>query len=83
MTGADRKRLQWVAWTLAAGFSGEIVLLTLLAAGVHLAGALVWLNLTLLAIPFGLGYAIVRHRVVDIGFVVNRAIVFGSVSAML
>ena len=28
-----------------------------------------YLPLTLIALPFGLGYAIVRHRVVDIGFV--------------
>ncbi|MDP9107159.1 MAG: hypothetical protein M3N49_14670, partial [Candidatus Eremiobacteraeota bacterium] len=34
-----------------------------------------YLPLTMIALPFGLGYAIVRHRVVDIGFVVNRATV--------
>jgi uncharacterized membrane protein YgdD (TMEM256/DUF423 family) len=83
LTGADRKRLQWVAWTLAAGFSGELVLLVLLASHVTLSEWMTWLNLTLLGIPFGLGYAIVRHRVVDIGFVVNRAIVFGSISAIV
>ena len=42
-----------------------------------------WFNLTLLAIPFGLGYAIVRHRVVDIGFVLNRALVFGAISGIV
>jgi hypothetical protein len=80
---ADHKRLRWVAWTLAAGFSGELVLLALIVAHVTIPEAGDLLNLTLLAIPFGLGYAIVRHRVVDIGFVVNRAIVFGSVSAIV
>ncbi len=36
-----------------------------------------------MALPFGLGYAILRHRVVDIGFVVNRALVFAIVSGIV
>ena len=83
LSGADSKRLQWVAWTLAAGFSGEIVLVAMFVFGGHLPSWAAWLNLTLLAIPFGLGYAIVRHRVVDIGFVVNRALVFAILSAIV
>ncbi len=35
------------------------------------------------AIPFGLAYAILRHRVIDVGFVINRAVVYGAVSIII
>jgi hypothetical protein len=82
-TGADRKRVQWVAWSLCVGFSGSLVAVALLVSGVPDGRAFEWVGLTFLAIPLGLGYAIVRHRVVDIGFVVNRALVFAIVSAIV
>ncbi|MEO7038740.1 MAG: hypothetical protein ABI186_01785 [Candidatus Elarobacter sp.] len=82
-TGADRKRARWVSWTLAVGFSGSLIDLAMLVLHVPLGPLYDYVGLTLLAIPFGLGYAIVRHRVVDIGFVVNRALVFGGVSAIV
>lgn len=82
-TGPDRKRVQWVAWTLCVGFSGTLVALTMILLHVPRGPAADWLGVTFLAIPFGLGYAIVRHRVVDIGFVVNRALVFATVSGIV
>ena len=81
--GADLKRVQWVAWTLAAGFSGPLAVNVQIGATIPFAEWEYWIPLTLLAIPLGLGYAIVRHRVVDIGFVVNRALVFGTLSAIV
>ncbi len=81
--GADRKRAQWVSWTLAVGFSGTLIQIVLIVSKVPIGPIYDWFGLTLLAIPFGLGYAIVRHRVVDVGFVVNRALVFGTVSAIV
>jgi hypothetical protein len=86
--GADRKRARWVAYTTALGFTGPVATLVI-AFGQTLFGLppvgpwVSYLALTLLVIPFGLGYAIVRHRVVDIGFVVNRALVFGALSAIV
>jgi hypothetical protein len=83
-SGADRKRVRWVSTSLAVGFSGVVVNIVVLVAR-HFE-SLPWmpyLALTMVAIPLGLGYAIVRHRVIDIGFVVNRALVFGTVSAIV
>jgi hypothetical protein len=34
-------------------------------------------------IPFGLAYVILRHRVIDVGFVINRAVVFAGVSIII
>jgi len=81
--GADRWRVRWVSVALGVAFSGIVAELALIVVG-HLRGDwLGYLPLTMIALPFGLGYAIVRHRVVDIGFVVNRALVFGIVSAVV
>lgn len=80
---ADRKRVNWVAYSVAVGFSGSIVVVIQFAFGRQIAPWENYLGLTLIAIPVGLGYAIVRHRVVDIGFVVNRAVVFGTLSAIV
>jgi len=36
-----------------------------------------------LLIPLSLAYAVMRHRVIDLGFAINRTIVYGSLSAIL
>ena len=81
--GTDRSRVRWVSVVLAAGFFGIVLQLALYVVA-HVRGDwLGYLPLTMIALPFGLGYAIVRHRVVDIGFVINRALVYGGVSAVV
>jgi hypothetical protein len=78
----QRPRMRWVIGTLALGFSGIFVLFIGIALNVQgqAAQALQYGSLTVLAIPFGLGYVILRHRVIDIGFVINRAVVYAVVS---
>jgi hypothetical protein len=70
---ADRGRLRWIFWATVAGYSGPLLSFAAIAAGQPppLRGAL---NLTFLAIPLGYTYAVLRHRVIDVGFVLNRAL---------
>ncbi len=82
-TGGDKQRVAWVWSSLAVGFSGPLVTLAMVLAHLPLVDWMQYLGLTLLAIPIGLGYAIVRHRVIDVGFVLNRALVFGTVSGLV
>jgi hypothetical protein len=83
-TGADRQRVRWVGWSVGVGFSGTLAAIFIIyALKVPLGVWLAWVQLTLIAIPLGLSYAIVRHRVIDIGFVVNRALVFGILSGIV
>ncbi len=42
-----------------------------------------YLALTLIVIPVGLAYTILRHRTVDIGFVISRALVLTILSAIV
>jgi hypothetical protein len=78
----QRARMRWVIGTLAFGFSGIVVLFTVLISGID-APWFQYAGLTVSAIPFGLGYVILRHRVLDIGFVINRAVVYTGVSLVV
>jgi hypothetical protein len=79
---ADRGRLRWLALSFAIGFSGVIPAVALENAGVP-ASSWFLLPLTLIAIPIGSTYAILRHRLIDVGFVVNRTIVYGIISGII
>jgi hypothetical protein len=70
---ADRGRLRWVFWATVVGYSGPLLNFAFIASHqpMPLHGAF---NLTFGAIPIGYTYAVLRHRVIDVGFVLNRAI---------
>jgi GAF domain len=82
-TGRDRQRVYWAAGSIGCGFAGPIVV-TIAEFGFHYNPAWVpYLALTLIAIPVGLAYTILRHRTVDIGFVISRALVLTVLSAII
>lgn len=80
--GETRQRLRWIYVATFIGFSGVLA---------YLAGQVVArpipaypiVDLTAIAIPIGYAYAILRHRVIDVGFVLNRAIVFASMTTLV
>jgi len=78
----DRPRLRWVALSIAIGLGGLIPVVILQLLGVQAAFVLP-LILLVGAIPLGTGYAILRHHMLDVGFVINRALVFGAASALI
>ncbi|HEY0380935.1 MAG TPA: hypothetical protein VGC72_01940 [Candidatus Elarobacter sp.] len=82
-TGADKQRVRWVAYSLGIGFAGPLITFIVAVTTGRVEGPVAYLGFSLLAVPLGLGYAIVRHRVVDIGFVINRALVFGVISGVV
>lgn len=80
---SERQRRRWVFLML-----GLALLAVLIDIGVQItAGYSAFVdNASLLfigAIPFGLAYVILRHRVIDVGFVINRAVVYGAVSIII
>jgi hypothetical protein len=82
-TGSDRVRVRWVLLTFAFGFSGLLVFFVGVILHGSTGGALQYFAFTLFAIPFGLAYVILRHRILDIGFVINRAVVYAGVSIVV
>lgn len=76
-TGAERQRVRWITASFALGLSGYAVSFYLYGAYWSL------LELTLIAIPVGMAYAILRHRLLDLTFVLNRTLVYGALTTML
>ncbi len=81
-TPAERHRLHWISFSLAIGFAGLLTGVALEASGAP-EERWIFLPLTLIAVPIGTTYAILRHRVLNVGFVVNRALVFGVISGIV
>lgn len=80
--GADR---EVIAWTFAAtyiGLSGPTVnlIFRLLGETVPLGGAL---NLTLVLLAAGYAYVALRYRIVNISFVLNRAVVYAALGTLV
>ena len=78
----DRERIRWISVSTAIGLGGLIVTIVLEALGANEFVAVPFV-FALAAIPIGTAYAILRHRMLDIGFVINRALVFGAISALV
>jgi hypothetical protein len=80
--GAERQQLKWVA-SAAALFA----VVCLIGVGAILAGddfvSPTLIVLTFPGIPIAAGYAILRHRLFDIDLVINRALVYGALTALL
>jgi hypothetical protein len=79
---ADRQRIAWVAASLGIGVVAFTV--SLVAATFNANEALRnYPLLLMIAMPLGCAYAILRYRLLDIAFVVNRAAVFGVTSLLV
>jgi hypothetical protein len=74
--GDERLQLKWFVYAttlgfLAVGLSGEGII-----------GELAW-TLAPLSLPVSAGIAILRYRLYDIDLIINRTLVYGSMTAML
>jgi hypothetical protein len=93
--GEERQQIKWIAF--AASFAGLLALITVVSTqmfapeSLQTAGAQpLWLELlqdvellSLAGVPVAVGFAILRHRLYDIDVVINRTLVYGSLTAML
>jgi hypothetical protein len=81
--GVERQQLKWFA--LAAALSGGLIIADQLRLDSSL-GAMLWnlLGVTAFAALYvAVGIAILRHRLFDIDVVINRTLVYGSLTALL
>lgn len=80
--GAERERLRWVVAGCAVGFPAVLSAYFLNNTG--LAWPL-WLQdvvfLLTTLIPITVAYAVIRHRVIDVRFVLNRSIMYAGLAA--
>lgn len=85
--GEQRRRVGWVLAgfivTAAAYTVFAIADVAALVTGQNLEVVLDASILGQIALPIALGYAILRHRVLDIGFALNRTMVYGVMTALV
>jgi hypothetical protein len=92
--GDERQQIKWIAF--AASLVALVYLITMVASFTHpseawtTAGSVWWLNLLTIAallsfvtIPIAVGVAILKYRLYDIDLIINRTLVYGTLTATL
>src|SRR5579883_1655386 len=79
----DRQRRQWIFLILGLGLAGPAIDLGVQVFSSFNQAIDEYGSFSLIIIPFGLAYVILRHRVIDVGFVLNRAAVYGLMSIVI
>jgi hypothetical protein len=80
--GDERQQLKWFAYTVAIMVVLFMLWFSLELAGVVTVGALVF-SVPLIGLPIAVGVAILHYRLYDIDIVINRTLVYGSLTALL
>ena len=80
--GPERQQLKWFA-SAAALFAATTIVYTFFLAGVAEQAGQISTLLAFASIPLAVGVAILRHRLYDIDVVINRTLVYGSLTVML
>ena len=89
--GVERQQIKWPAYTVVMAASGSVLTYTLSATiGAPTIGArwLEWAGFVifiaaLVGFPTSIGIAILRYRLYEIDTLINRTLVYGSLTAML
>jgi hypothetical protein len=80
--GEERLQLKWFTYATTVGISTPLLLGSLAPAVFEVLGRLVW-TLGFLSIPVSAGVAILKYRLYDIDIIINRTLVYGSLTATL
>lgn len=83
--GRVRQRVAWVGACMGVIYATLPLSIAIAAAGVPVPGyAISFIRTMIIFVAYvGLAYALLRHRLFDFGFAVNRALVFTIISTML
>ena len=82
--GQDRQRILWVVVAFGVNLAIQFAYSYL---GVYWPGEPLWvahvMQLSTVMVPLAVVYAVVKHRIIDITFVVSRTLVFGILTTIL
>jgi hypothetical protein len=84
--GKERQRAVWALVSLGLLFAANAVTTCVVGAQSSYAALMFWIalrNFFFFVAPIGLTYAALGRRLLDVGFVVNRAVIFGIVSLVV
>ena len=91
--GEEREQIKWI--TFAASVVGLLYLITMVSSlffplGWGAAGTPLWLGLlqqaalvSFTAVPIAVGFAVLRYRLYDVDILINRTLVYGSLTVTL
>jgi hypothetical protein len=91
--GEEREQIKWIAF--AASVVGLLYMITMVSSLTSSevwggAGTPLWLGLlqqaalvSFTAVPIAVGFAVLKYRLYDIDIVINRALVYGALTALL
>src|SRR5918998_1020561 len=92
--GEERQQIKWIAF--AASFVGLLYLIAMVCAFIFPSGAWfqagspLWLDLlgyaalsSFTLVPVAIGFAVLRYRLYDIDIIINRTLVYGSITVLL
>jgi hypothetical protein len=80
--GDERQQLKWFAYAVGAMVVLFVFWFSLELAGFRSPGALVF-TIPLIGLPIAVGFAILKYRLYDIDVIVNRTLVYGTLTATL
>jgi hypothetical protein len=84
--GVERQQLKWLAGAISLVVFGVVFGLTAAALAPRLADSgIVWMPALagFVAVPVSISFAVLRYRLYDINTIINRAIVYGLLTAIL
>lgn len=81
--GPERSRRLWIALILGIGLLGPVIDVSVTAVFGYQSTVDQVTLLTVTLIPLGLAYVILRHRLIDVGFVLNQAAIYAGVSIVV
>jgi hypothetical protein len=82
--GEDRQRIRWVVVGFGLNLVAQFVFVFL---SVYVPSEPIWLahmlQLSSVIVPLTVAYAVIKHRVIDVSFVVSRTLVYGVLTTLL
>jgi hypothetical protein len=82
-SGEERQQMKWLTYAAAANFATLLLVMSLPADSAwYRAVDSLW-NLVLAGLPVAMGIAVLKYRLYDIDLIINRTLVYGSLTLML
>jgi hypothetical protein len=82
-SGEERQQMKWLTYAATANFAMGLLVMSLPAASAWYRAVDSLSNLVLAGLPVAVGIAILRYRLYDIDRIINRTLVYGSLTLML
>jgi hypothetical protein len=82
-SGEERQQMKWLTYAAAANFATLLLVMSLPAESAWYRAVDALSNLVLAGLPVAVGIAVLRYRLYDIDIIINRTLVYGSLTVML